>query len=115
MLAAGTLIERLARFGRNMVLTRIIAPDQFGLMAIVLATIGLPEAITEVGVSQAVIQNKRGHLPEFLNVAWWINTVRGLAIFAVAAPLSPLIAGFYSQPPLTPILIVAFSSLIFTG
>ncbi len=115
VLAAGTLIERLARFGRNMVLTRIIAPDQFGLMAIVLATIGLFEAITEVGVSQAVIQNKRGHLPQFLNVAWWINTVRGLAIFAVAAPLSPLIAGFYSQPPLTPILIVAFSSLIFSG
>ncbi|MGI5950226.1 MAG: oligosaccharide flippase family protein [Brooklawnia sp.] len=116
VLAAGTLIERLARFGRNMVLTRIIAPDQFGLMAIVLATIGLFEAITEVGVSQAVIQNKRGHLPEFLNVAWWINTIRGLAIFAIAAPLSPLIADFYyDEQTLTPILIVAFSSLIFSG
>ena len=115
VLAAGTLIERLARFGRNMVLTRIIAPDQFGLMAIVLATIGLFEAITEVGVSQAVIQNRRGHLPEFLNVAWWINTVRGLAIFAIAAPLSPLIADFYAEPALAPILVVAFSSMIFTG
>lgn len=115
MLAAGTLVERLARFGRNMVLTRIIAPDQFGLMAIVLATIALFEAITEVGVSQAVIQNRRGKLPEFLNVAWWINTVRGLAIFVIAAPLSPLIADFYSEPMLAPILVVAFSSMVFAG
>lgn len=115
MLAAGTLVERLARFGRNMVLTRIIAPDQFGLMAIVLATIALFEAITEVGVSQAVIQNRRGKLPEFLNVAWWINTVRGLAIFVIAAPLSPLIADFYSEPTLAPILVVAFSSMVFAG
>lgn len=115
MLAAGTLVERLARFGRNMVLTRIIAPDQFGLMAIVLATIALFEAITEVGVSQAVIQNRRGKLPEFLNVAWWINTVRGLAIFVIAAPLSPLIAAFYSEPTLAPILVVAFSSMVFAG
>lgn len=115
VLAAGTLVERLARFGRNMVLTRIIAPDQFGLMAIVLATIALFEAITEVGVSQAVIQNRRGKLPEFLNVAWWINTVRGLAIFVIAAPLSPLIADFYSEPTLAPILVVAFSSMVFAG
>lgn len=115
VLAAGTLVERLARFGRNMVLTRIIAPDQFGLMAIVLATIALFEAITEVGVSQAVIQNRRGKLPEFLNVAWWINTVRGLAIFVIAAPLSPLIADFYSEPMLAPILVVAFSSMVFAG
>jgi len=115
VLAAGTLVERLARFGRNMVLTRIIAPDQFGLMAIVLATIALFEAITEVGVSQAVIQNRRGKLPEFLNVAWWINTVRGLAIFVIAAPLSPLIAAFYSEPTLAPILVVAFSSMVFAG
>lgn len=115
VLAAGTLVERLARFARNVVLARIIAPDQFGLMAIVLAAIALFEALTEVGVSQAVIQNRRGHTPEFLNVAWWINVVRGVAIFAIAAPLSPLIADFYGEPALGPVLAVAFSTMVFTG
>lgn len=115
VLAAGTIIERLARFGRNVVLARVIAPDQFGLMAVVLAAIALFEAITEVGVNQAVIQNHRGHTPEFLNVAWWINAVRGVAIFVIAALLSPAVASFYRQPDLAPLLTVAFVSMIFTG
>lgn len=76
-MAAGTLVERLVRLGRNMILARLIAPDQFGLMAIVLAVIGLFEALTEVGVAQAVIQNKKGDTPEFLNLAWWFGVARG--------------------------------------
>lgn len=115
ILAGGTLIERLAGFARNMVLTRIIAPDQFGLMAVVLAAIALFDAMTEVGVSQAVIQNKRGSTPEFLNVAWWINAVRGVVIFGIAAALSPALASFYEEPELASLLIVAFVSMIFSG
>ena len=35
-LGAGTLVERGLRFVRNMILARVLAPDQFGLMAIVM-------------------------------------------------------------------------------
>lgn len=117
ILALGTVIERVARLGRNMLLARIIAPDQFGIMAITLASIGLFESITEVGVKQAVIQNKRGDTPEFLNVAWWFGVARGLIVAVLALALAQPIAGFYKMPELTPLLMVApltvmFSSLI---
>lgn len=115
VLAAGTLVERLARLGRNMLLARIIAPDQFGLMAVVLAVLVLLEAITEVGVAQAVIQNKQGMTAEFLNVAWWFGIARGLVIALIALPLAAPIASFYDMPELAALLTVAPLSVVFTG
>lgn len=115
LLAAGTTVERLARLGRNMVLARLITPDQFGLMAIVLATIALFDALTEVGVAQAVIQNKSGDSPAFLNLAWWFGVGRGLVVAAIAIPLAPVIAGFYELPELAPLLMVAPLATVFTG
>jgi len=43
-----------------MVLARILAPDQFGLMAMVMVISAAFEAISEVGIRLAVIQNQRG-------------------------------------------------------
>lgn len=115
VLAVGTLIERLARLGRNMLLARIIAPDQFGLMAIVLAVIALFEALTEVGVAQAVIQNERGDTPEFLNAAWWFGVARGVLVGALALPLAAPIARFYGEPSLTELLTLAPLTVLFAG
>jgi len=115
LLAAGAIVERVARLGRNMVLARLIAPDQFGVMAIVLAVIALFEAITEVGVAQAVIQNKSGDTPEFLNVAWWFGLARGLILLAIALPLAPLVASMYDMPELTNLLLVAPLTTVFAG
>lgn len=115
MLAVGAIVERLARLGRNMLLARVISPDQFGVMAITLAVIGLFEAITEVGVAQAVIQNKKGDTPKFLNVAWWFGLARGLTLVAIALPLAPLVASLYDMPVLTDLLLVAPLTMVFVG
>lgn len=114
-LALGTVVERLARLGRNMVLARIIAPDQFGIMSLTLATIAVFEAITEVGVKQAVIQNKRGDTPEFMNVAWWFSVVRGVLVAGLAVLLAGPIAGFYGEPELRTLLLVAPLTVLLTG
>lgn len=115
VLAAGTVAERLARLGRNMLLARIIAPDQFGLMAIVLAVLALFEALTEVGVAQAVIQNEHGATPGFLNVAWWLGIARGAVVAVLLLLFARPIASFYDMPELAPLLMVATLSVVFTG
>lgn len=115
ILAAGTVVERLARLGRNMLLARIIVPDDFALMAITLAVIAVFGAITEMGVAQAVIQNKRGHTPEFLNVAWWFGVVRGVLVGVMAALLAGPIASFYEEPLLRQLLMVAPLTIVFTS
>ena len=55
VLGIGTVAGRGTRFVRNMILARILAPDEFGLMAIIMVAAMAFEAFTEVGIKQSVI------------------------------------------------------------
>lgn len=115
MLAVGSVFERGLRFVVNMILARILAPEQFGLMALVLAANGLFETLTEVGIGQSVIQNKKGDTTPFLNVAWWFSGVRGVILYIVGILAAPSVAAFYDDVSLTPLLRVAFLTMLFNG
>lgn len=114
-LAAGAVIERCLRFVRYVILARILVPDQFGLMALVMVASSAFEALTEVGVKQSVIQSKRGADPEFLNVAWWFQAVRGVGLFLIGYLAAPWISSFYEKPELLWLLRVAFLAVLFRG
>lgn len=112
-LSFGVGLERGLQLVRYIILTRLLAPDEFGLMAIVLSTMLIFETAFEVGVRHSVIQNKRGGEPEYLNVAWWFQVVRGLALFTVAYLAAPMVGGFYGKAELSLLLRVALIVLIF--
>ncbi|MFA5240239.1 MAG: oligosaccharide flippase family protein, partial [Phycisphaerae bacterium] len=114
-LGIGSILERGLRLVRNMILARLLVPDEFGLMAIVLAAATTFEAFTEVGVKQSVIHNKKGDETEYLNVAWWFQAVRGLALFVVGFIIAPWIGAFYNNPGLLPLLRVSFIAILFNG
>ena len=46
------------------------------------------ELLTDVGVGQSVVNNKRGNEPTFYNTAWTIQIVRGLILFVIGAAAS---------------------------
>jgi len=114
-LGIGTVAERGLRFVRNMILARLLAPEQFGLMAIVMAASMALEAFTDVGVKQSVIHNKKGGEPEYLNIAWWFQVVRGLGLFAVAYISAPWISHFYESAELLPLMRFAFVAILFNS
>ena len=98
-----------------MILTRFLAPEQFGLMALVLAASQLFEALTEVGVRQAVVQSKRGASDEYLNVAWWFSAGRGLGLYILGWIFAPRVSVFYGEPALAQLLRVAFLTMLLRG
>ena len=59
-LGAGTIVGQGMRFVRRMILAKLLAPSEIGVMAIVFSVSITLEALTEVGVKQSVIQNKKG-------------------------------------------------------
>jgi len=111
-LATGTGFERVLRVVRNMILARLLAPNEFGLMAIVIAASTAFEAFAEVGVRLSVIQNKMGANREYLNVAWWVQALRGLGLYAIAYLVSPWISQFYENAELLPLMRVAFTAVL---
>ena len=111
----GVVGDRGCRLVRNMILARVIARQEFGLMAIVLTVTTVFEAFTEVGVRLSVIQNKDGADDDYLNAAWWLQAARGMALALLGIMVAPLIAHFYHKPQLTDLLRVAFLAVFFRG
>lgn len=114
-LCIGAIAQRGIRLIRNMILARILAPDEFGLMAIIFAAIEAFEAFAVVGLKQSIIQNKRGGQAEYLNVAWFMQALRGFGLFAIAFLVAPWVSSFYGKPELLPLLRIAFVAILFRG
>lgn len=95
------------RLASNLVLTRILFPEAFGLMALVQVVLAATAMFSDFGINGSIIQNKRGEDPAFLNTAWTIQITRGfvlgLAVLLLAGPL----ATFYEEPQLGEILMFA--------
>jgi len=89
---AGFGLSTLTRFGTNILMTRLLMPDMFGVMAIaVTIMIGL-SMFSDVGLRQSVIQSLRGSDPSFLNTAWTIQILRGVLIWLAAVCVSIVIS-----------------------
>lgn len=114
-LGGGLFVEQTVRFGRNMLLARLLAPSAFGTMAIVASATSIIHTMMDIGVRDAVIQNPRGGEDEYVNAAWWMSFGRALSFFAVLCVLAPWIAKFYGNPELSPLFRVCAVGLIFDG
>ena len=101
------------RLASNLVLTRILYPEAFGIMALVnVVVVGLA-MFSDIGLRAAITQNPRGDDPDFLDTAWTIAIGRGLLLFLATLALAYPVARFYGEPDLALYLPVAgFSSVI---
>ena len=115
LMGVGSVSEQLARFGRNMILTRILAPEAFGAMAIVLSAGSVIQMITDMGIKEAIIQNPRGFEHHYLSAAWWLASLRALSIYACIFLLAPWISTFYGNHELIPMLRVVALGVILEG
>lgn len=115
VLTIGSFAENLLRFIRNIILARLLAPDAFGLMATIMATAAAAEAFAEVGLTQSIIQNKKGADKEFLNVIWWFSAFRGIILYFIVFFAAPFIADFLNKPEATLILRIALIVILFRG
>lgn len=103
------------RLASNLILTRLLFPEAFGMMALVSVVIAGLVNFSDAGTLPAIQQSRRGDDPAFLNTAWTIHCVRGallwVAICVLAWPLSVL----YAEPMLVQLLPVAGLTLLIGG
>lgn len=114
-LGAGNGFEQGLRLLRNMILTRLLAPEIFGVMAIVIAINTAFQSFTEIGIKQAIIQNPKGQERTYLNGAWWLSFLRAVGLYFLAFAAIPYVSKFYDNPELLPLMRIAFLSLLFNG
>jgi O-antigen/teichoic acid export membrane protein len=103
------------RLVSNLILTRLLVPEAFGLMALVVIFMTGLALFTDLGIGASVVQNRRGDQQDFLNTAWTIKVIRGIVIAVCACLLASPLAWFYGEPQLLQILPVMALSSVFGG
>jgi O-antigen/teichoic acid export membrane protein len=103
------------RLGSNLILTRLLVPELFGLMALVnVFIIGL-NLFSDIGITPSIMQNKRGDDPVFLNTAWTIQIIRGVGLWVGCLLITFPVAQFYEEPRLQWLLPIVGLNSIVTG
>ncbi|HEX6589372.1 MAG TPA: oligosaccharide flippase family protein [Longimicrobiales bacterium] len=85
------------------VLTRLLAPEAFGLLAMASAFIAATQLFVDQGMGDSLVQRQtleRAHL----DTAFWGSLASGLLCMAGALLLAPLVAGLFDQPELTAVV-----------
>lgn len=109
--ASGTVL----RLGSNLLLTRLLFPEAFGLMALVQVIIMGVEMVSTFGLRVSVMQDERGDEEDFLNTAWTLQAIRGVLIWLLVCASAPLFAWVYDQPILVQMLPIAGLTLVIKG
>jgi len=105
---------QVTRLVSNLILTRLLLTEYFGLMALVnVFVLGL-RLFSDIGIGPALIQNKRED-PSFVNTVWTMQVVRGGALGMIALALATPYAAFYEQPILAALIPVAALTAVISG
>lgn len=95
-------------------LARILLPEDFGLIAMVVAITNFALFIGDLGLVSATIQRKNITHSQ-VNAMFWVNVAFGAALSLILLMLSPLIARFYHEPRLTYIVVIIGVTFLFGG
>ncbi len=87
----GHLLSQLIRLGGNLLLTRLLVPEMFGVMAIVQVMLMGVQMLSDLGLGQSIIQSKKGEEVGFINTAWTIQVIRGWLLWLIICLLAALL------------------------
>lgn len=87
----------------SIILARLLSPDDYGAIAIVMVFITIANVFVSSGFGNALIQKKDADNVDFSSVLY-INITVSILIYAILFVSAPFIAEFYDMPVLSPVL-----------
>ncbi len=113
--ALGHVVYQAVRFGSNLILTRLLFPEAFGLMALIMVFVLGLEMFSDVGTAVSIQRSKNGDDPDFLNTAWTLQVIRGGLLWIACCAISWPVSIFYNEPFLAVALPVSGLTLLLSG
>ncbi len=111
----GYAVEQVFRLASNLILTRLLFPEAFGLMALVNIFLQGLMMFSDLGLGPSIIQHPRGEETNFLNTAWTVQVIRGFVLALCGCIVAWPVAAFYEQPQLLLLVPAAGLSCILSG
>lgn len=108
------IVTRGLAFATTLIVARLIAPSEYGVFAAILIGAQLIGSITDLSMFQAIIQMRRDPLP-YVNTAWTVDVIRGVAVAALIFVVAPWWAALLQVPQATDLLRVLGLSQVIVG
>jgi O-antigen/teichoic acid export membrane protein len=88
---------RLVGLFSTIILARLLAPEDFGLVAMVMLTYGLLETISYAGVDLALL--RPGHTTrDYYDTAWTVGIIQGSFLMLCLMAMAPVVAWYFNEP-----------------
>ena len=94
---------RFVGFFSSIILARLLAPEDFGLVAMAMIVVALVDALSDSGVDLALIR-ERDSEKKLYNAAWTIQVIQGIFVAAVMLGSIPVAVSYFGEPKLTMII-----------
>ena len=104
----GLLIVKLV------IMARLLGPEDFGLFGFALLALGALNTFTRTGFNSALIQRK-DNAESYLDTAWTVHVIRALVLGAAMVGTAPLVATFFGDDRIVPLLRVLSGSVVLNG
>lgn len=109
--ASSRLLILIVQFAGTVVVARILAPSEYGLVVLATAFTMFAMMFTDLGLGAAVVHADEDD-DDLLSAAFWVNLVTGVVLTLALGALAHPLAAFFGHPALARLLLVG--SLAFT-
>ncbi|MFM7771030.1 MAG: oligosaccharide flippase family protein, partial [Bacteroidota bacterium] len=111
---ATVVFQILIQLGYTALLARLIAPESFAVMGIVLSLMGFAEIFSQIGLGPALIQRKEVSQAH-LNSAFTTSLALGVLFTTMFIVAAPFISSAYQIPLLTEVIPIVCTSFIISS
>lgn len=105
-IAAARLATNLLGFISMIVVARLLAPDDFGVVAVAVTAMQLLQGISDIGVSQAVVRFRDAGRDD-LDTLFSFSAARGVAVAGLMIAAAPFAAHFFADQRLAGVFLGA--------
>lgn len=106
------LSTQLIQFVVTIVLARLLLPSEYGIIALITVFLALCNVIVDGGLNTALIQKKDADNVDFSTI-FYVSIILSMVMYMLMFICAPMIAGFYEQPNLVPVIRILSLSLPF--
>ncbi len=106
---------RAITFASLLVVTRVVSPAQFGVVAAILAYLAVLELVSDVGMRATVIFEQEQGITPRVDVAFTLNLLVAFVLTGLGIAAAPLVAGFFGVSGDTWLFRLAAANLLLGG
>ena len=112
--AADIILRQVVGFAASIILARLLAPADFGLISLLVFFTSLSIVFVQGGLSLALIQ-RRETTPDQETAIFWANVCAAIFFALILIAIAPAVARFYGFPLMDPLMYVAAAQVVLSS